>query len=85
MQPIAFKETMVIVCLVCLYYSIFEFINLSEGTALSFLVCVAMLCEDVGVLLGLKLLPRVDVPTGSSISVAESRNEGRPSENLARI
>jgi len=35
-----------------------------------------MLCEDVGVLLGLKLLPRVDVPTGSSISVAESRNEG---------
>lgn len=43
-----------------------------------------MLCDDVGVLRGLKLFPRVDVPTGSSISVAESRNEGRPSENLAR-
>ena len=27
----------------------------------------------------------MDVPTGSSISVSESRNEGKPSENLAVI
>lgn len=58
---------------------------LSDGASLSFLVCVATLCDDIGVLLGLKLFPLVDVPTGSSISFAESKNEGKPSENRAEM